>query len=120
MPQTIFEQTAELLEDLGGYVKTAYKLGTVKVTRKTVDVLTAVTIVLLMAVTALTGLIFVSVAAAMWLGEYLQSGWLGFLWVGCFYILLLVFIILGRKNLLGPYLKNILTRQLYEKRDQSV
>lgn len=113
----MFEQTAELLEDLGGYVKTAYKLGTLKVTRKTVDVLTSVTMVLLMAVTALIGMIFLSVAVAMWLGEYLQSGWQGFLWVGCFYVLLLLFLILGRKSLFGPFLKNTLTRQLYEKRD---
>jgi hypothetical protein len=56
----------------------------------------------------------------MWLGEYLQSGWLGFLWVGCFYVVLLLFLILGRKSLFGPFLKNTLTRQLYEKRDESV
>ncbi len=116
----MFEQAAELLEDLGGYVKTAYKLGTVKVTRKTVDVLSSVIAGVLMAVIGLIALIFVSVATAMWLGEYLQNGWLGFLWVGCFYVVLLLFLVLTRKSLFGPYLKNMLTRQLYEKRDESV
>jgi hypothetical protein len=116
----MFEQAAELLEDLGGYVKTAYKLGTIKITRKTVDVLVAVIMGVLIAVAAFIGLIFVSVATAMWLGEYLQNGWLGFLWVGCFYVLLLLVLLLGRKNLFGPYFKNMLTKQLYEKQDKSV
>lgn len=116
----MFEQTAELLEDLGGYVKTAYKLGTIKVTRKTVDILTSVTMVLLMSITALVGLIFLSVAGAIWLGDYLQSGWQGFLWVGCFYVVLLLFLIIGRKSLFAPFFKNTLTRQLYEKQNESV
>lgn len=117
MYATMREQTTELLEELGGYVRTVYKLGTLKVTRKTVDLITTITVLLLLAATAFIGLVFISVAAAMWLGEYLQNRWQGFFWVGCFYILLLVFLLLVRTHLLRPYLKNRLTRQLYEKPD---
>lgn len=79
-----------------------YKLWSFKVGMKSVTLLIhAVLLTLFMAL----GILFASVAAAFWLGQYLRSDILGFLAVGGFYAAMSVLVYLLRKRIDAPILK---------------
>jgi hypothetical protein len=100
------KDSAEALQqDLQALLETQaeyYKLWSFKAGMKSVTFLIhAVLLIVFMAL----GTLFVSVAAAFWLGQYLHSNILGFLAVGGFYAAMSILVYLLRDSIDAPILK---------------
>lgn len=113
-------QATDLLEEAGDYVKTMYQLITLKVSRKVATIIAGLIADLSVMITGLISLLFLSIAAAFWIGTYVQNASEGFLWVGCFYLTIFIFLVLLKKRKILPYLRNLLTTRMNEKKDESI
>jgi len=109
------KQSAEKLTDsISNYAETYYKLTVLKAADKATGIasnsLTA-------AVTLLVGLFtlfFLSMALAFWLGDLLDSYAAGFLIVGLFFAACIASVILLRKRIVFPFIRNKIIRNLYD------
>lgn len=113
-------QAADLLEEAGDYIRTMYQLVTLKVSRKVTTIIAGLIADFSVMITGLISLFFLSIAGAFWIGNYVQNTSEGFLWVGCFYFTLFVLLLLLKKRKILPYLRNLLTTRMNEKRDESI
>jgi hypothetical protein len=113
-------QAADLLEEAGDYVKTVYQLVSIKLSRKTVVIISGLIADFAVMVAAVICLLFLSIAAAFLIGKYVQDTAQGFLWVGAFYFVLFLFLLLLKKRVILPYLRNFITSRMNEKKDKSI
>ncbi len=109
------KQSAEKLTDsISSYAETYYKLTVLKAADKATGIasnsLTA-------AVTLLFGLLtlfFLSMALAFWLGDLLNSYAAGFLIVGLVFAACIATVVLLRKRIVFPFIRNKIIRNLYD------
>ncbi len=113
-------QAADLLEEAGDYIKTMYQLVTLKVSRKAVTIIAGLVADLSVMLTGIICLLFLSIAAAFWIGTNVQNTSEGFFWVGCFYLTLFLILLMLKKRKILPYLRNLLTTRMNEKKDESI
>lgn len=100
---TLFE---EMRDDISNYITSTLELGKLevyeKISRGSAGLIFGFTI----AAIALISFLFILITAALYLGELLQSGWLGFAIVAAFTILVLVILLSVKK----PFKKNIINQ----------
>lgn len=113
-------QAADLLEEAGDFVKTIYQLVTIKVSKKTASLIAGLIADFSVMIAGVITLFFLSVAAALWIGSKVENAGEGFLWVGCFYLALFLFLLLLKKKTVLPYLRNLLIERMNEKKDKSI
>lgn len=113
-------QAADLLEETGDYIKTIYQLVSLKVSRKLVTIVAGLIADFSVMLTGIVSLLFLSIAGAFWIGRYVKNTAEGFLWVGSFYFILFLFLLLLKKSMILPYLKNLLINRMNEKKDKSI
>jgi len=113
-------QAADLLEEAGDYVKTVYQLVSIKLNRKTVMIISGLFADVAVMLAGVICLLFLSIAAAFMIGRYVQDTAAGFLWVGAFYFVLFLFLVLLKKPVILPYLRNLITNRMNEKKDKSI
>jgi hypothetical protein len=116
--QPVKEGIKDIAEDLvnhaGDYLDTFYKTNLLKATGKAIrSGATAISSVVF-AVLAVFIILFGSMGLAWWLGDVIESRAGGFLLVGGFYLLVLVILILTRKTVVLPFIRNFLTSKIYE------
>jgi len=112
--QNIQDKVEELSVHVIEYINTQYQLAAVKTTEKVAN----------SAVSAITGIIMLffiliilligSVGIAWWIGEQINNIAAGFLLMAAFYLFCLVFIILFRKRILFPLIRNRIIKKIYE------
>ena len=109
------KQNAEKFTDsITNFAETYYKLTILKAADKATGIASAS---LSAAVTILLGifvLLFLSVALAFWLGDLIDSRAGGFLLVGVLYGVIILTVVLLRKRIVFPYIRNTIIRKLYE------
>ena len=118
--QNIKEDAKDILNHTGDYLETLYKLNVVRATKKASDIASGVVNSVLIFFFSLCILLFLSVAAAWWLGVVFNSPALGFLSVAGFYLLLVIILIALRKNVISPFIKNSLIRKVYEEKNKVI
>ena len=118
--QNIKEDAKDILNHTGDYLETLYKLNVVRATKKASDIASGVVNSVLIFFFSLCILLFLSVAAAWWLGVVFNSPALGFLSVAAFYLLLVIILIALRKNVISPFIKNSLIRKVYEEKNKVI
>jgi len=118
--QNLKEDAKDILNHTGDYVETLYKLSLVRLTKKISDVAAGVVNSILIFFIALCIILFVSFAAAWWLGDVVNSRASGFLLIAAFYLLLIFVLILMRKKVISPFIKNSLIRKMYEENDKVI
>lgn len=103
--EEIKENFSEAEASAKSYIESSaqfYKLKGFKVMMKAIVIFSKIALVSVMLVLAL---LFLSASTAFWVGEVLDSNALGFLVVGCFYILVGLILFLLRERLNKPLLK---------------
>ncbi|HEX6846408.1 MAG TPA: phage holin family protein [Chitinophagaceae bacterium] len=118
--QNLKEDAKDILNHAGDYAETFYKLSLVRLTRKVSDLAAGVVNSVLIFFIALCILLFISFAGAWWLGEVLESPALGFLLIAAFYLLIIFVLILMRKKIISPFIRNTLIKKIYEEKDQVI
>jgi len=118
--QNLKEDAKDILNHAGDYAETFYKLNLVRFTKKVSDVASVVVNSVLIFFISLCMLLFISFAGAWWLGDVTNSRALGFLLVGGFYLLIILVLVLMRKKIISPFIRNTLIRKIYEEKDHVI
>jgi hypothetical protein len=118
--QNIKEDAKDILNHSQDYLETLYKLNVVRATKKASDIASGVVNSILLFFFSLCTLLFLSVAAAWWLGDVLESPALGFLSVAGFYMLLVFILIALRKKVISPFIRNSLISKIYEEKNKVI
>ena len=118
--QNIKEDAKDLLNHASDYAETFYKLSLVRLTKKVSDVASVAVNSILIFLISLCVLLFISFAGAWWLGDALESRALGFLLIAVFYSLIIFILILMRKKIISPLIRNTLIKKFYEEKDQVI
>jgi hypothetical protein len=118
--QKLKEDAKDILQHAGDYAETFYKLSLVRLTKKVSDVASGVVNSVLIFFISLCIILFLSLAAAWWLGAVLDSPAGGFLIVAGFYTLLVLVLILMRKKVISPFIRNTLISKIYEEKDKKL
>ena len=118
--QNLKEDAKDVLNHAGDYAETFYKLSLVRFTKKVSDIASGVVNSVLIFFISLCILLFISFAGAWWLGDVVNNRALGFLLIAAFYLLLIFILVLMRKKIISPYIRNTLIRKIYEEKDKVV
>jgi len=118
--QNLKEDAKDVLNHASDYAETFYKLSLVRLTKKVSDIASGVVNSVLIFIISLCILLFISFAGAWWLGDVVESRALGFLLIAAFYVLLIFILILMRKKVISPFIRNTLIRKIYEEKDQVI
>lgn len=109
------KSTAEdIFEHTGDLVDTYYKLTVVKAADKASGIASSGLLALLACLLGLIILFFGGIGLAWWIGESMNDMKMGFFIVGGAFLVLLLFLLLTRKQVLFPKLRNLLIRKMYE------
>lgn len=108
------ENENDIFKLAGEYAETYYKLTIVKINQKIADISAGVSFAFFIALLIFLMVMFIGVAAGFWIGEMVHNtGW-GFLIVGGIYLLLVFILVLSRKKLFFPFIKNLVVKNLYD------
>jgi len=118
--QNLKEDAKDILNHAGDYAETFYKLNLLRLTKKVSDVASVVVNSVLIFFISLCILLFISFAGAWWLGDIVQNRALGFLIIAGFYLLIILVLVLMRKKVISPFIRNTLIRKIYEEKDQVI
>jgi Putative Actinobacterial Holin-X, holin superfamily III len=118
--QNLKEDAKDVLNHVGDYAETFYKLSLVRLTKKVSDIASGVVNSVLIFFIGLCILLFISFAGAWWLGDVTNSRALGFLLIAGFYLLIIFVLVLMRKKVISPFIRNTLIRKIYEEKDQVI
>jgi len=118
--QNLKEDAKDILNHAGDYAETFYKLNLLRLTKKVSDVASVVVNSVLIFFISLCILLFISVAGAWWLGDIVQNRALGFLIIAGFYLLIILVLVLMRKKVISPFIRNTLIRKIYEEKDHVI
>ena len=118
--QNLKEDAKDVFNHASDYAETFYKLNLVRFTKKVSDVASVVVNSVLIFFISLCILLFISFAGAWWLGDIVESRAMGFLLVAAFYLLLIFILVLMRKKIISPFIRNTLIRKIYEEKDQVI
>ncbi len=106
---------AELLTDhVSDYIETFVKLTVVNATQKATSVASVSLMAVLIAFFFMFVLMFAGVGISMWLGESLENMKAGYFIVGGFYLLCGIVLVLVRKKLVFPFVRNQIIKKVYE------
>jgi Putative Actinobacterial Holin-X, holin superfamily III len=112
------EDVSENLNDLVGhvtdFVETYYRYAGVSIAQKGINVGSSIINSLVFAFLGLLVVSFAGFGLAWWLGDLLKSRAGGFALVAGFFLLVLLVMVWMRKTLIFPFLRNFLTRKIYE------
>ncbi|RZK32132.1 MAG: hypothetical protein EOO63_02250 [Hymenobacter sp.] len=108
------ERADDLIEHAGDYIETYYKLGLLKVTEKSTAAGSAIIAALLLAILSIFFILFIGLGLAWWIGGMLESMIAGYFIVAGIYLLIIICVLMMRKKMIDPYLRNFLVKKIYE------
>jgi hypothetical protein len=118
--QKIKDDAKDIINHSQDYLETFYKLSIVRATKKASNIASGVVNSVLLFFISLCILLFLSMAAAWWIGQKLSNPALGFLSVAGFYVVLIIILIVLRKTVISPFIKNSLIRKIYEEKHKVI
>jgi hypothetical protein len=108
------DKAKDLISHTGDYLETFYRLSILKFTQKATNVASAVIATVAICTLGVLVVLFGSFGLAWWLGDLIESRAGGFFIVAGFYLLVVLCIVLMRKKIVFPYLRNMIIRKFYE------
>lgn len=112
--ETIKDKAEELTDDIGDYIETYYKLKVLQLTDKAANVASVSLASIIVSVLAIFCLLFLGIGLGWWIGEQMQNMVAGFCIVAGVYAVLIIIVLVLRKNLILPYFRNVIIRKAYE------
>lgn len=114
---TLKSKAADLLEHGGELLDTYYRLTVVNATEKVAKASSVSVVALAAALFGLIVVFFAGIGLAWWIGESMNDMKAGFFIVGGFFLLVLVALLVFRKSLLVPMIRNQIIQSIYDKSD---
>ena len=108
------ERADDLIEHAGDYIETYYKLGLLKVTEKSTAVGSSIIAALMLTILFIFFALFVGLGLAWWIGGMLDSMIAGYFIVAGIYLLIIICVLMMRKSVIRPFLRNYLVKKIYE------
>ena len=108
------EKAEDLTNHVSDYLDTLYRLTLIKVTQKATNLASMVIAAIAVCTLGLFVIFFASFGVAWWLGDIIKSRAGGFLIIAGFYLLVLICILLLRKKIVFPYIRNLIMGKIYE------
>lgn len=102
----------KLAEHIKEYAETRFDLVVLNAQDKFTNILSSLVVSATGIVLGLFVLLFASIGAALWLGECLQSSFLGFFCVAGFYLLVAIIVILNREKWIKMPMINSLLKKI--------
>jgi hypothetical protein len=102
----------KLVHHIKEYVETRGDIFILRVQEKLADVISSLVFSVVIGFLALFILLFISLGGALWLCEYCQSSFIGFFYVGGFYLLLALLLILRRDKWIKLPIINSLIKKI--------
>jgi Flp pilus assembly protein TadB len=108
------EKTADLADHVEDMADTFYRLTILNVTQKATNIASGAITMIVVSVLGLFVLLFLGVALSWWLGDLLGSRTGGFLLGSAFFLLLLGVILLMRRKIIFPFIRNLIISKVYD------
>lgn len=108
------ERADDLLEHAGDYIETYYKLGLLKVTEKSTAAGSSIIAALLLTILTILFVLFIGLGLAWWIGGMLESIIAGYFIVAGIYLIIIICVLMMRKKMIDPFLRNYLVKKIYE------
>ena len=108
------EETKDLADHVGDYLETYYQLITIKIAQKVINGASAAINAVIIGLLGLFFFSFISLGLAWGIGNLVNSRAGGFFIMGGFYLMILLIIVAMRKKTIAPFLRNFLTKKIYE------
>jgi len=112
--EEVKEDAKDLLEHVTDYLETYYQLITVNVAQKGINLASGIINAVILAILGLFAFGLISLGLGWWLGNLIESRVGGFFLMAGIYVVIMVAIILMRKKMILPFLRNLLTKKIYE------
>jgi hypothetical protein len=113
----IKEKTTDLADHIEDLATTYYKLGLLKVTQKATVITSHLLTVIAACVFGFFVVLFAGLGLSWWLGNLLENRVAGFLLGAAFFLLVLVVLIMLRKQIVFPLFRNLIIKEIYEDKD---
>ena len=112
--EEIKEDAKDVVGHLGDFLETYYQLLTIKLSQKVIDVTSSLINSIILAFLGLLFISFVGIGLAWWLGDVINNRAGGFFITAGIYLMIMFLLIVMRKKLIFPLLRNFLTRNIYD------
>ena len=110
----IKESASDLVDHVADFVETYYQYIAINVAQKSVNLASGAINFVVLVFLCLLIVSFIGFGLAWWLGTVIDSRAGGFFIVAAFYLVIMVVMIVMRKKVIFPFLRNIITRKIYE------
>lgn len=111
-------KAADFLEQGSELLDTYYRLTVVNATEKVAKASSVSVVALAAAIFGLIVIFFGGIGLAWWIGEAMNNMKAGFFIVAGFFLLVLLALLVFRKSLLVPLIRNQIIQAIYDKADQ--
>lgn len=108
------EKATDLADHIEDLATTFYRLSVVNITEKTSNITSGIIVTVITGVISLFVLLFLGVALSLWLGDLIESRTGGFLLGAGVFLLVLLIVVLLRKQIMSP-IRNFIIRKIYDK-----
>lgn len=112
--ENLKEKAAGLADHVEDFAQTFYKLSVIKVTEKATNAVSFAVVVIAFSLLSVFGLLFLGIALSLWLGDLVGSRPLGFVLGASGFILLFIIIALLRKNIVFPFIRDLIIKKVYD------
>jgi len=110
----IKESASDLVDHVTDFLETYYQYIAINVAQKSINLASGAINFVILIFLCLLIVSFTGFGLAWWLGDVINSRTGGFFIVAGFYLLVAVLLIVMRKKVIFPFLRNIITRKIYE------
>lgn len=107
-------QSDSLAEKIGIYMETYMKLIGITATKRATGIASLGIITAFILFLCMFILFFFGIGIALWVGEALDNEKAGYFIVAGFYILCMLIILIFRKDLIFPFIRNYIIKKVYE------
>ena len=112
--EEVKEDAKDLLEHVTDYLENYYQLITVNVAQKGVNLASGIINAVILAILGLFAFGLISFGIGWWLGNLVNSRAGGFFLMEGIYIVIMAAVIVMRKKIILPFLRDLLTKKIYE------
>jgi len=110
----IKESASDLVDHVTDFLETYYQYIAINVAQKSINLASGAINFVILIFLCLLIVSFIGFGLAWWLGDVINSRAGGFFIVAGFYLLVAVLLIVMRKKIIFPFLRNVITRKIYE------
>jgi len=103
-----------LAEKVGMYVETYLKLIGVTATKRATGIASLGIITVFILFLCMFILFFLGIGIALWVGEAFHDEKIGYFIVGGFYVFCMLLVVIFRKDLIFPFVRNYIIKKVYE------